>query len=164
MALQLILNQYGTLLRFSNTKLLDGSHYLNDGTTVDPESVVMDEPAYTNSDGVSGRYGISTYTVSKTIDSTTYIHYLNDGVTADSDLVGTNDTDATSSTDLNRTTPAFEVTTTLGLLLNDGVTSDTNTAGATDSGGTMDLNPYGEAGYFLNESGLYVGNPINFTG
>ena len=147
-----------------NTKLLDATHYLNDGTTLDPESVVMDEPTYLNSDGISGRYGISTYAVSKTIDSTTFVHYLNDDITADNDTITPSDTNATSSTDLNRTTPAFALTTTLGLLLNDGVTADNNAAAATDSGGTMDVNPYGEAGYFLNDGGLFVGNPINFTG
>ena len=153
-----------TNLAFTNTKLLDSTHYLNDGTTLDSESVTMSEPTYTNSDGVSGRYGISTYSVSKTIDSTSFVHYLYDNSTADSDTITPLDTDATSSTDLNRTTPAFALTTTFGLLLNDGITSDTNTATPTDSGGTMDVNPYGEAGYFLNDNGLYVGNPITFTG
>jgi hypothetical protein len=153
-----------TNLAFTNTKLLDATHYLNDGTTLDSESVTMSEPTYTNSDGVSGRYGISTYSVSKTIDSTSFVHYLYDNSTADSDTITPLDTDATSSTDLNRTTPAFALTTTFGLLLNDGITSDTNTATPTDSGGTMDVNPYGEAGYFLNDNGLYVGNPITFTG
>ena len=31
-----------------------------------------------------------------------------------------------------------------------------------DSGGIIDFNPYGEAGFFLNDSGLYVGNEITF--
>ena len=153
-----------------NTKLLDATHYLNDGTTLDPESVIMAEPTFTNADGISGRYGISTYAVSKTIDSTTFVHYLNDNITADSDAITLNDTDASSSTDLNRTTPAFALTLTawdstngsLTHVLNDGTTLDNDTATATDSGGTLDFNPYSEAGYFLGDTGVYVGTPITF--
>ena len=154
----------------NNTKLLDATHYLNDGTTLDPESVIMAEPTFTNADGISGRYGISTYAVSKTIDSTTFVHYLNDNITADSDAITLNDTDASSSTDLNRTTPAFALTLTawdstngsLTHVLNDGTTLDNDTATATDSGGTLDFNPYSEAGYFLGDTGVYVGTPITF--
>ena len=159
-----------TNLAFTNTKLLDSTHYLNDGTTLDLESVTMSEPTFTNADGISARYGISTYSVSKTIDSTTFVHYLNDNITADSDAITPNDTDASSSTDLNRTTPAFALTlrawdSTNGSLthvLNDGTTLDNDTATATDSGGTLDFNPYSEAGYFLGDTGLYVGTPITF--
>ena len=130
----------------------------------------MSEPTFTNADGISARYGISTYSVSKTIDSTTFVHYLNDNITADSDAIILNDTDASSSTDLNRTTPAFALTlrawdSTNGSLthvLNDGTTLDNDTATATDSGGTLDFNPYAEAGYFLGDTGLYVGTPITF--
>ena len=89
---------------------------------------------------------------------------INDGVTTDDETVYSLDTDASSPTDLNRTTPAISLTTTFGVILADGVTSDTNVATATDSGGTMDLNPYAEAGWFLNDGGLFVGNPIAFTG
>jgi hypothetical protein len=49
-------------------------------------------------------------------------------------------------------------------VLNDGVTLDNDAAPAVDSGGFLDINPYAEAGYFLNDGGLYVGNQINFTG
>lgn len=161
----------GTLLTGSTAgfmKLLDATHTLNDGTTVDIESVTMAEPTFINADGLGSRYGISTYGVSKTIDSTTIVHYLNDGITADNDTFSLSDTDATSSTDLNRTTPSIALlgrlfdSTTAVHYLNDGVTPDTDTTAAVDSGGTMDLNPYGEAGFFLNDGGLYVGNPINF--
>jgi hypothetical protein len=166
------LTRNGLFLAFSNTKLLDATHYLNDGTTLDPESVIMDEPAFTNADGISGRYGISTYAVSKTIDSTAFVHYLNDNTTADNDTISISDTNASSSTDLNRTTPAFALSlktwdSTNGSLthvLNDGSTLDNDTATATDSGGTFDFNPYAEAGYFLGDTGLYVGAPITFTG
>ena len=91
-------------------------------------------------------------------------HLINDNVTADPESVTPLDTDASSASDLNRTTPAISLTTTFGVLLNDGVTPDTNVATATDSGGTMDLNPYAEAGWFLNDGGLFVGNPIVFSG
>lgn len=59
----------------------------------------------------------------------------------------------TNGTDLNRTTPAFSLTRTL----------DTETYTAEDSGGIILTNPYVEAGFFLNDSGSYVGTPITFT-
>jgi hypothetical protein len=37
-------------------------------------------------------------------------------------------------------------------------------SGATDSGGNMLVNPYAEAGWFLNDTGAYVGTAITFTG
>ncbi len=101
----------------------------------------------------------------KRFDSTTYNHYLNDGVTLDSDVQTISDTDATSATDLNRTTPAFSLTTTLPsayYVVATQTTAGDNNAVATDSGGFFDINPYAEAGYFLNDGGLYVGNQINF--
>jgi hypothetical protein len=165
----------GTLLTGSTAgfmKLLDGTHTINNGITVDTENAIADEPAYLNADGSSSRFGISTYAVTKTIDSTSFVHYLNDGSTADSDTFSASDTDASSSTDLNRTTPAFALTlrawdSTNGSLthvLNDGTTLDNDTTTTVDSGGILDFNPYVEAGYFLNDSGLYVGLPITFTG
>jgi len=165
----------GTLLTDSTAgfmKLLDGTHRLNDGSTVDTENVIADEPAYLNADGSSSRFGIATYAVTKTIDSTSFIHYLNNGSTADSDTFIPSDTDASSPTDLNRTTPAFALSlrtwdSTNGSLthvLNDGTTPDNDTTTATDSGGILDFNPYVEAGYFLSDTGLYVGLPITFTG
>lgn len=48
----------------------------------------------------------------------------------------------------------------------DTVGSQTQTetySGATDSGGSILVNPYAEAGWFLNDSGSYVGSPITFT-
>lgn len=59
----------------------------------------------------------------------------------------------TNATDLNRTTPAFSMTRTL----------DTETYTAEDSGGIILFDPYAEAGFFLNDSGSYVGTPITFT-
>ena len=156
-----------TNLALAYSKSLDGTHTLNDGTTVDTESVTMGEPVYLNPDN-SGRYGISTFAAVKTIDSTTYNHYLNDGVTLDSDVQTISDTDATSATDLNRTTPAFTITgrlldsTTTPHYLYDGVTADNDTTTPVDSGGTFLVNPYAEAGWFLNDGGVYVGTPINF--
>ena len=140
-----------------NTKLLDASHYLNDGTTVDNESVVLAEPTVTNPDGISVRYGVTTYGVSKTFDSTAYTHYLNDGTTVDNETVTIIDNDFSN---LNRTTPAFVYTTTI----DPSYYSGNDNAVPTDSGGFLDVNPYAEAGIFLNDSGLYVGNQITFTG
>lgn len=148
-----------TNVAFTNTKLLDATHFLNDGTTLDPENVVPTEAGYVNADSTY-RYGISDYQVTKTLDSTTVVHYLNDGTTADNDTVTPTDTNATSPTDLNRTTPAFVFTTTIDPSYYGG----NDNAALVDSGGTLDVNPYGEAGYFLGDGGLYVGNPINFTG
>ena len=100
------------------------------------------------------------------------VRYLNDGITTDSDTQSISDTDAANASDLNRTRPAFSVTfrtwdSTNGSLthvLNNGVTLDNDTAPAVDSGGFLDVNPYAEAGFFVNDGGLYVGNQINFTG
>jgi hypothetical protein len=110
--------------------------------------------------------------VYKVLDSVSQVRYLNDGITTDSDTQSLSDTDAANASDLNRTRPAFSVTfrtwdSTNGSLthvLNNGVTLDNDTAPAVDSGGFLDLNPYAEAGFFVNDGGLYVGNQINFTG
>ena len=110
--------------------------------------------------------------VYKVLDSASQVRYLNDGVTTDSDTQSLSDTDAANATDLNRTRPAFAVTfrtwdSTNGSLthvLNDGVTLDNDTTTIVSDGGFLDLNPYAEAGWFLNDGGLYVGNQIDFTG
>lgn len=107
------------------------------------------------------RTGVDVFSITKTLSAG---HYINDGVTTDNEDVVPLDTDASSATDLNRTTPAFSSTKTIGVLLNDGITADTNVASPTDSGGTIDVNPYADAGWFLNDGGLYVGNPIPFSG
>ena len=110
--------------------------------------------------------------IHKVLNSVSTTRYLSDGITTDSDTQSISDTNAASASDLNRTIPEFSVTfrtwdSTNGSLthvLNDGVTLDNDAAPAVDSGGFLDINPYAEAGYFLNDGGLYVGNQINFTG
>jgi len=88
--------------------------------------------------------------ITKRFNSVVYDHYLNDGYTLDDDTVSLTDTNAS---DLNRLTPAFSLTRTL----------TPETSSPTDSGGIILTNPYAEAGFFLNDSGSYVGTPITFT-
>lgn len=135
--------------------------HLNFNGVFDTESFSLVENAIGYGYGGLVRIGLETWSMTKTLSAG---HLINDNLTADPESVIPLDTDASSASDLNRTTPAISLTTTLGVLLNDGVTPDTNEAAATDSGGTMDLNPYAEAGWFLNDGGLFVGNPIVFSG
>ncbi len=175
----------GTLLTGSDAgfyKNLNTTSFNYDGV-VDNNSTPAIEPSYpmgytanvpaggttTTRDGIQfialGTLSVTDAGVVKILDSTTYNHYLNDGVTLDSDVQTISDTDATSATDLNRTTPAFSLTTTLPsayYVVATQTTAGDNNAVATDSGGFFDINPYAEAGYFLNDGGLYVGNQINF--
>jgi hypothetical protein len=88
--------------------------------------------------------------ITKRFNSLAYDHYLNDGYTLDDDTVSLTDTNAS---DLNRLTPAFSLTRTL----------DPEESSPTDSGGIILKNPYAEAGWFLNDNGSYVGEPITFT-
>ena len=153
----------GTLLTGSTAgfmKVLDSTHF-NFDNVADNESVLVYENAIGYGYSSLTRTGLDVINTTKDLSAG---HIINDGVTTDSEAVTPLDTDASSATDLNRTTPAISLTTTFGVILADGVTSDTNVATATDSGGTMDLNPYAEAGWFLNDGGLFVGNPITFTG
>jgi hypothetical protein len=154
------------------TKLFNSTlynHYLNNGTTLDTDTV-------TESDTVSAK------DFSKALNATTlnYSGVLDDNSTAIietaygysggasrlgisaidfsqalSDAPVVTDTNATSATDLNRTTPAISFT----------KTPITETySGTTDSGGNFLVNPYAEAGWFLNDTGSYVGTAITFTG
>lgn len=135
--------------------------HLNFDGAFDSETISIIENAIGYGYGSLVRTGVDVFSISKTLSAG---HYINDGVTTDTEDVTLLDTDASSATDLNRTTPAFSSTKTIGVLLNDGITADTNVASPTDSGGTIDVNPYAEAGWFLNDGGLYVGNPISFSG
>ena len=154
-----------TMPYFNQSKTLgyvDGVNtHLNFDGVFDTDSVSLVENAIGYGYGGLVRTGLDTWSMNKSISAG---HLLFDNVTADPESVIPLDTDASSATDLNRTTPAISLTTTFGVLLNDGVTPDTNIATASDSGGTMDLNPYAEAGWFLNDGGLFVGNPITFSG
>lgn len=140
---------------FEQTKLLDSTH-LNYDLAYDNETTTMVEQAIGYAGGAS-RVGADIIAFSKSLDAG---HYLNDGTTQDSEQVVMGDTDATSATDLNRTTPAFVYTTTIDPTFYNG----NDDATATDSGGLIDINPYGEAGFFLNDGGLYVGNAVEFAG
>lgn len=155
-----VLDLTRTNLSFDSTKLLDSTH-LNHDLVYDNESISLVEQAIGYGYGALVRTGADIIDVTKNI---TAGHYINDNSTTDPESVVMGDGNATSETDLNRTIPAFSLTTTVGLVLNDGVTADNNEATASDSGGLMDLNPFAEAGWFLNDGGLYAGNPIEFTG
>ena len=145
-----------------NLGYVDGVNtHLNFAGAFDTETTQIIENAIGYGYGSLVRTGADVFSITKTLSAG---HYINDGVTTDIEGVTPLDTDASSATDLNRTTPAFSSTKTIGVLLNDGVTADTNVATPTDSGGTIDVNPYAEAGWFLNDGGLYVGNPITFSG
>ena len=145
-----------------NLGYVDGVNtHLNFDGAFDTETTQIIENAIGYGYGSLVRTGADVFSITKTLSAG---HYINDGVTTDIEGVTPLDTDASSATDLNRTTPAFSSTKTIGVLLNDGVTADTNVATPTDSGGTIDVNPYAEAGWFLNDGGLYVGNPITFSG
>ena len=102
------------------------SSYLNDGTTLDNNTVSPTEANYLNADGVTYRKGISDYEITKTLNSLLYNHYLYDNATLDSDVL-------TSSETIN----AKDMSKPLGThLLNDGVTSDTNSVSLSDTTGT----------------------------
>ena len=145
------------------------NHYLNDGTTLDIDTV-------TESDTISAKdfvktLNVSTLNYSGILDNNsapvieTAYGYIGgasrlgisnfDITKALSDTPLALDTDAASETDLNRTTPAISFV----------KTPITETySGTTDSGGNMLVNPYAEAGWFLNDTGSYVGAAITFTG
>jgi hypothetical protein len=140
-----------TVPYFDQTKLLDATH-LNYDLAYDNETTTMVEQAIGYAGGAT-RIGADVFDFNKLLEAN---HYLNNGNDQDLEQVVMSDTDATSPTDLNRTTPAFVYTTTIDPTYYGG---DDNAA-AVDSGGLLELNPYGEAGFFLNDSGLYVGEAI----
>lgn len=97
--------------------------------------------------------------ISKIINSVIYDHYLNDGYTLDSDTVSPIDI---TGTDLNRTLPYFNIQKPLGTQSTYAGATENSTVTSTDSGGIILFNPYGEAGFFLNDAGSYVGVPSTF--
>jgi hypothetical protein len=145
------------------------NHYLNNGTTLDNDTV-------SQSDTISAKdfgklLNATTRNFSGAIDNnstspTEQTFVYNGGATRTgittfgvgkslTDSVNQSDTNATSATDLNRTTPAFTFV----------KTPITETySGVTGSGGNILVNPYANAGWFLNDGGPYVGSPITFTG
>jgi hypothetical protein len=147
---------------------LDVSKSLNN-TTFNFDNVLDDNTATMTEDVISYGYSSLTRTGVNVLNMTNkqldQNHFLNDGTTIDNETQIISDTDASSASDLNRTRPAFVVTTTLPAAYYVVATTSyagDNSAVAQDSGGIIDFNPYGEAGYFLNDGGLYVGNEITF--
>ena len=145
---------------FDFSKLLNGTTLNYDGV-LDNNSVVMSEASYPLL--TTSRLGLSIIDLDKTLDAT---HLNGDGV-LDNESVTMVDTDAASASDLNRTIPAFSLTTTFNTqyyIVGSSTYDGNNDAVPTDDGGFLDINPYAEAGYFLNDGGLYVGNQIDFSG
>jgi hypothetical protein len=117
----------------------------------------------TVSDEVTSGHNLELKDITKGFDSLVYPRYSIDGSTLDNDTVSVSDANGTN---LNRTTPAFSLTRTLSTSHYDIGTdsfSGNNDAVPTDSGGIILFDPYVEAGFFLNDSGSYVGVPITFT-
>jgi hypothetical protein len=110
--------------------------------------------------GILGtRLGISAIDSNKVLSAG---HYLLDGSSTDTETATMLDTDASSASDLNRTNPAFSLTTTLnsqyyivGTATYAGDNSITLPTGG--ESGVLDLNPYAAGDYFLHDDGLYVG-------
>lgn len=160
-------DEEGTLLE-RTVPYQDFSKLLNH-TTFNHDNVLDDNTSTMTEDIISYGYSSLSRTGVNVLDMTNKQldenHYLNDGSTLDNETQIISDTDASSASDLNRTRPAFAVTTTLPTAYYVVATSTyegDNDAIAEDSGGIIDINPYGEAGYFLNDGGLYVGNEITF--
>jgi hypothetical protein len=113
----------------------------------------------TASDSVVSGNNLEIKDISKILNSEVYDHYLNNGVSLDNDTVGTNDFTGTL---LNRTLPYFSSTKPLGTHTTLAGSTEDSTFSATDGGGTILFNPYVEAGWFLNDTGSYVGEPTTF--
>ena len=168
---------------FDISKVLNASHVINDGTTVDTESVLMLDTSGSNSTRTNPYFVFS-----KLLNSTTlnYNNVLDNNtvtmiepeypmasgtrtglsiIDITKPLSDTQTISDTTGVDLNRTVPALSLVTTFNTAYYDFGTmtyAGNNTATATDSGGFIDFNPYGEAGFFLNDGGLYVGDQIDF--
>ncbi len=127
-------------------KLVDATVENYDGV-YDQQSVVMIEPEYPMLVGT--RTGLAIIDMEKLLDA----HILYDGGTNYEHVVME---DVTGS-DLNRTVPAFILEKII-----DPTISGIDISEIVDSGGIIEFNPYGEAGFFLNDSGLYVGTEILF--
>jgi hypothetical protein len=96
-------------------------------------AVTVTEVAQTTMADGSGRFGIAVVDSDKIL-ATSY--------------PGMSDTDAVDENDLNRTTPAFDFDMVIEEGANDEVTFSES--------GFINKNPYAEAGYFLNDAGIYV--------
>jgi hypothetical protein len=164
---QLISDETGSLST-RTVPYLDVSKSLN-ATTFNFNNVLDDNTTPITEDVIPYGYSSLTRTGVNVLNMTNkqldQNHFINDGTTVDNETQVISDTDAVNASDLNRTRPAFAVTTTLPTAYY--VVATTSFAGdnsvvTQDSGGIIDFNPYGEAGFFLNDGGLYVGNEITF--
>lgn len=162
-----MVDEAGTLLE-RTVPYLDVSKSLNE-TTFNFDNVLDNNSTPIIEDVISYGYSSLTRTGVNVLDMTNKqldeTHFLNDGTTLDNETQNISDTDATSASDLNRTRPAFAVTTTLPAahyVVSTLSYEGNNDTVVQDSGGIIDFNPYGEAGFFLNDGGLYVGNEITF--
>jgi hypothetical protein len=113
----------------------------------------------TVSDSVVSGNNLEIKDISKILNSQVYDHYLNNGTTLDNDTVGAIDFTGTL---LNRTLPYFEIIKPLGTHATLAGSTEDSTVSMTDSGGQILFNPYVEAGWFLNDTGSYVGEPTTF--
>jgi hypothetical protein len=121
---------------------------------VDDETVVMDDDdVFEMVKNIPQIDGVVTVTeVSQTTMANGQSRF---GIAAvDSDKVlatsysGMSDTDASSASDLNRTTPAFD----FAMVIEEGASDEVTFS----ESGFINKNPYAEAGYFLNDGGIYV--------
>jgi hypothetical protein len=203
----LMLDETGSLTTrtvpfYDFSKVLNQTHVINDGVTVDNETqLISDETGSLSTRtvpylDVSKSLNATTFNFNNVLDdnSTPIVedvipygyssltrtgvnvlnmtnkqldqnHFINDGTTVDNETQIISDTDAVNASDLNRTRPAFAVTTTLPtayFVVATSTFAGDNAVVTQDSGGIIDFNPYGEAGFFLNDGGLYVGNEITF--
>ena len=131
---------------------LDFSKLLNSDTfnydnVLDDNTTIIIEPEYPMLVGT--RTGLAVIDMEKLLDA----HILYDGGTNNEHVVMID----INGADLNRTVPAFTIE-----KLVDPLISGEDIAMMVDSGGIIDFNPYGEAGFFLNDGGLYVGNELPF--
>ena len=113
----------------------------------------------TVSDSATSGTNLEIKDISKIINSLAYEHTLNDGLSVDNDTVGAVDYTGTL---LNRTLPYFSTQKPLGTHATLAGPTEDSTVSPTDSGGQILFNPYVEAGWFLNDSGSYVGTPTTF--
>ena len=140
------------------SKLLYNTTF-NYDNVLDDNTTIIAEADYGGTLGT--RLGLSVINSDKILSSG---HYLADGTSTDAETATIVDTDATSATDLNRTTPAFALTTTLNsqyYIVGTGTYAgdDNITLPTSGESGVLDLNPYAAGDYFLHDGGLYVGVP-----
>jgi hypothetical protein len=149
-----------TLPYFAVGKTLDNTTF-NYDNVLDNNTQVITEDTVSMGYSSLTRIGVNVIGTSKLLDA---VHYLYDGTTIDNETQLISDTDALSATDLNRTYPAFALTTTLNsqyFIVGSGTYAGDDNVLLPTSGesGSVDLNPYVLGDYFLNDGGQYLGVP-----